>query len=80
MSEYLQNVGRRAKLRQEDFEKCVEAKSHIDALRLALDPLTDPAELDEATIMTLAAALSGHVARLKEIRRTLQGIEDIIGK
>jgi len=80
MSEYIQNVGRRAQLRQESFEKGVTFKSHLESLRLALDPLAAPWELDENKIIALAVALGENVARIKEIREQLKGIENIIGK
>lgn len=80
MSEYLNNVGRRAELRQEAVTVRIAAESHFQSLRLALDPMTPMAELDVEKIVTLAAALAERITEAQEIQAKLKAIRDIIGE
>ena len=80
MSEYLQNIGRRAELRRELVNQNITIGSHLESLRLTLDPVIEGAELDEAKILSLAAVLAERISEAKEIKAKLTAIEKIIGK
>lgn len=79
MSEYLQQVGRRAELRQKRQGLKIAIGSHVESLRLALDPLADPAGLDPEKIISLAAILAERVTDIQEIDSQLAAIAKIIG-
>lgn len=80
MSEYLQNVGRRAELRQTAVRLKIAVDSHRESLRLALDPTADAADLDAEKILVLAAALAEKLTELRAAEEGVRAIEKIIGK
>jgi len=79
MSEYHQHVGRRVELRQKRKSLEITAGSHLESLRLALDILADPGDLDAEKIISLAAVLAERITDIQEIDAQLAAISKAIG-
>ena len=62
MSEYCYQIGCRVELREKLHGLRISAASHVESLRMALDPVDDFLELDDERIMKLAAALSEEIS------------------
>jgi len=80
MSEYLVQIGRRTELRQEALKRKIQIKSHLVSLRLALDQLADPADLQAERILSLAGLLAEAISDLQETQAKIKAINDHIGQ
>jgi UDP-N-acetylglucosamine enolpyruvyl transferase len=80
MSEYLQQLGRRQELREKLIGLKINADSHRESLRLALDPTVDVSELAAEKILVLAAALAEGLTDIQEVEARIEAVDKIIGK
>ena len=80
MSEYHQHIGRRVELREKVSGLRMSAASHLESLRMALDPVTDFLNLDEEKIVRLAVALGEEISEGKGAAAKIEAINKIIGK
>lgn len=80
MSEYCYHVGCRVELREKLHSLRISAASHLESLRMALDPVGDFIKLDDARIMKLAAALAEEITEARETAAKIEAINRIIGK
>jgi len=80
MNEYSHNLGRRVELKEKLTRSKIAVGSHLESLRLLLDPIADPLELDVETIVKLAVILAERVSEGRETAASIKAIESIIGK
>jgi len=80
MSEYCHHVGCRVELREKLSGLRISAASHLESLRMALDPVTDFLNLDDVKIVRLAVALAEEISEGKEAAAKIEAINKIIGK
>ena len=80
MSEYLAQLGRRTELRQAALQQKIKAKSHLESLRLALDPLAEIGDLPAEKILSLAGLLAEAITDLQETQAKIKAINDLIGQ
>jgi len=80
MSEYHQHIGCRLELREKLSGLRMSAASHLESLRMALDPVSDFLNLDEEKIVRLAVALAEDISAAKETAAKIAAINKIIGK